>query len=268
MKTYVWQYWESDTPAPPYVRLCLETVARHLGGAEHVVLDEHSVEDRLPDLDPSWRRLAEAAHRADYVRSRLLERYGGIWLDADAVVLKDLSGLYTEDVSDADLLCWVNVQGLVAVNLLVAPPGSPVIADWVADQGRILEEASRSSGAIAVSWSALGSDSITPCARRGNTRYLAPARVAPISWRDAHVFTRPARLALERVLAPQPDLVMLYNKMLQPRLTSVSAAELLSGETLLAAILRIGLAESTAEEEVRRSRRLGARVRALLHRRA
>jgi hypothetical protein len=266
MKTYVWQYWESDTPAPPYVRLCLETVARHLGGAEHVVLDEHSVEGRLPDLDPSWRRLAEAAHRADYVRSRLLERYGGIWLDADAVVLKDLSRLYTEDVSDADLLCWVNVsragcsqpargaprftsdRGLGRGSRPHTRRGEQVFGS---DSGLMVRPWFRLDHAVRSAWehaiSRPGASCTDLLARRPR-------------------LTRPARLALEGVLALQPDLVMLYNKMLQPRLMSVSAAELLSGETLLAAILRIGLAESTAE--VRRSSRLGARVRALLHRRA
>lgn len=267
MGVHIFQYWESTPAAPPYVELCFETVQRHLGAAERVLLDEETIKDWLPDLDPSWRRFAEPAHRADYVRARLLERYGGIWLDADVIALKDLSGLYTEDAADVALLGWINVEGLIAVNLLAAPAGSPVVRAWVVAQQRILaSEAARSPGPIEVSWSALGSDSITASATEGATRFLDPARVAPISWRDAEVFLRPARYALERVLSAEPTVVMLYNKMLAHRLANVSASDVLKGQTLLGALLRIGLEESTKEEEIKRSRRPFPDPRAWLHR--
>lgn len=268
MSVHIWQYWESQPAAPPYVQLCLETVRRHLGEARHVLLDEDTVEAWLPQLDPSWRRLAETAHRADYIRSRLLERYGGVWLDADAIVLKDLSRLYAEAV-DADLLCWVNVEGLIAVNFLAAPVGSRIVQAWAEAQQRVLAAgAARSSGDIEVSWAALGSDLLTQCTEHGVTRFLDPARVAPISWRGAENFLRPAAHALSQVLVAEPDLVMLYNKMLAPQLANVSVGELLFSETLIGALLRIGLQESTVDDEIRRSRRLRARVRARLQGRA
>lgn len=105
---------------------------------ERVLLDEQTVQDWWPDLDPSWRRFAEAAHRADYIRSRLLARYGGLWLDVDAVAIGKLSGLL-EVAGGADLLGWVNVEGMIAINLLAAPACSLVVSEWVVAQQRIVD---------------------------------------------------------------------------------------------------------------------------------
>lgn len=49
------------------------------------------------------RRAAAIALRADYIRAFLLERYGGLYVDSDAIVLEDLAP-YFEDMERVGFL--------------------------------------------------------------------------------------------------------------------------------------------------------------------
>jgi hypothetical protein len=240
--TYLWQYWETRRPPSGCVAACLETVERQAAGFERVVVDERSVYDWLPGLDDRWERLSRPAHRADYLRARLLARYGGLWLDADAIALKPLRELH-ELAHGAELLCWVNVDGAVAVNLLHAVPGAATVRSWAVEQDRLLAAAD-GDGPIAVAWNALGSDVLTPVARdpSKSVHFLPRSRVAPLSWHDADRFLKPAH-RLRSLLRDDPVVVMLYNEILDASIGHLSRDEVLAADTLLAALLRIALGD-------------------------
>ncbi len=86
----VWQYWTG--PKPPWIELCLESADRHIPAGRLRRLDLESFERlhaesggpasvNLRGLSPN--------HQSDYVRAYLLRRFGGLWLDADCIVLDD-----------------------------------------------------------------------------------------------------------------------------------------------------------------------------------
>jgi hypothetical protein len=88
----VWTYWEG--PMPDWIAGCLETVRRHapslrvLGPAEFDAL-----RDRDRDLNLSKLHVAQ---RSDFIRSFLLMRFGGFWIDADCIVMRDLSPIVSQ----------------------------------------------------------------------------------------------------------------------------------------------------------------------------
>ena len=84
----VWAYWEG--PCPAWIRACLRTLA--MAAPTLQVLTPEAV-DRLRDSDRDidLSRL-QVAHRADFVRLYLLQRYGGLWVDADCLALQPLQG--------------------------------------------------------------------------------------------------------------------------------------------------------------------------------
>ena len=99
----VWMYWENPPghSRPVYLDLCVETINRHLGSYALQLLDEQSVTDyidlperiRHPGIPPD--------RRADYIRYALLYQYGGVWLDHDLILLRDVDDMVEPYVEQA-----------------------------------------------------------------------------------------------------------------------------------------------------------------------
>jgi hypothetical protein len=89
----IWTYWETaeHQTRPAYLDLCEETWHRHCGDDFEVIrVTPENVSDYVPDLIPQWQNIPCLAHKADYLRAVLVHRYGGIWLDSDIIVLRNL----------------------------------------------------------------------------------------------------------------------------------------------------------------------------------
>lgn len=109
----VWQYWE-EVPGrsrSAYLDLCLETVRRHAGSLDVRLLDFDGVVDLLPDIHRDvWERLPDPPARSDYARARLLERFGGLWLDADVIAPAPLEQMMSL-LETTEVVGWANRDG-------------------------------------------------------------------------------------------------------------------------------------------------------------
>src|SRR5690606_2883659 len=75
---------------PPYIDMCLELFHKKCKNVyDVIILDEKSVYKYLPNLRKDLDKLPLAL-KADYIRVALLYKYGGLWLDADTIVITDL----------------------------------------------------------------------------------------------------------------------------------------------------------------------------------
>jgi len=247
---HVWMYWE-DVPGrvrPPYLGLCADTIRRQLApGMTLHVLDEESVFDWLPDLDATaWKRLAVPAQRADYARTRLVYRHGGLWMDADCIAMRTLDEL-TGYVRDLDLASWgADVQGRFFNNLFVGRAGAPMLERWIESQDAVLAS---NDNWDRLPWAALGSDPVYPFLRDVSYANIPASKVAPVLWYGWRRFLSPFQ-SPAKVLATSPVTVMLWNKGMGPLLATRSAEELLGSKILLARLLRIALGTTTLDEEL------------------
>ncbi len=92
----IWVYWENinRTKYPTFIALCLDTMKKHLGTKYNlVILNEKTIREYLPDLRKDFDNL-KIAQKVDYYRIELLYKYGGIWIDADIIVMKDLEPIF------------------------------------------------------------------------------------------------------------------------------------------------------------------------------
>lgn len=156
----IWMYWENMPGSggmPPFIQLCLRSIERHRGLATLRLLDQDSVRDFLPDLRPEWHELKRAAHRADYLRTRLVLRYGGMWLDSDMVALRNLDQLF-EIPEPLDFACQEMAS---AIGCFVAREGCPLLDTIVREQDRILD-----ADPTSFDWNAIGNDLL---ARHGSS---------------------------------------------------------------------------------------------------
>lgn len=127
-------YWENapGQPIPPYVALALASMRRALGD-RLLLLTPRTVKDYLgPDiLDRAWAfepltfALAEGIEaiiaKSDFIRMAVVQRHGGIWVDADTLFLRDPSEvLFPHGVSAK--LHWYSEC------LFASLPGNPLLA--------------------------------------------------------------------------------------------------------------------------------------------
>jgi len=88
----IWLYWENKPgkTKPEYLKLCEESVYKHCSEDFRIyLLDENTVYDFLPNLRKDINQLT-IPQKTDYIRLHLLNKYGGIWLDSDILVMQNL----------------------------------------------------------------------------------------------------------------------------------------------------------------------------------
>ena len=114
----IWCYWEDLDDIPPVVQACIESMRMMNPGYDVRVLGQKDGDD----LGVSKYRHANTslARKTDFVRLEVLERHGGIWMDASTVCTRSLD--------------WVNDKGVDLVaeyaEYFTVVPDLPVIESW------------------------------------------------------------------------------------------------------------------------------------------
>jgi hypothetical protein len=243
----VWAYWEDGPRArrSAYLDLCLETIARHAAPLELRLLSRQDAVTWLPDLDTEkWESLPAPNYRSDYVRSRVLQRYGGVWMDVDTVALSALSQLI-EELDGAGMVCFGKESGRFFGGLCAAAPDTAFVDAWVEGQDRAL---SKHTDWSQLPYAALAQDVTWEIARRLPWKALPMERVAPVPWYQWRRFFSRVE-SPRRLLSGSPITVVLWNAVMAPRLRPRTREELLAGHALLSRLLRIGLGQSTVADE-------------------
>lgn len=92
---YVWVFWaQGEEKAPFVIKKCLESIRRHCKNKEVIILDYEScksyieipdyIENKIIKGNISWTQFS------DILRVSLLEKYGGLWIDAGLYLTKDI----------------------------------------------------------------------------------------------------------------------------------------------------------------------------------
>ncbi len=84
---YVWQYWgQGEEQAPELVKACFVSVKKYCPNKNIIVLNDENVKDYIdiPDFiqDKLQKGIISRTHFSDYLRTCLLVKYGGTWIDA------------------------------------------------------------------------------------------------------------------------------------------------------------------------------------------
>jgi len=97
-KPKIFLYWENKPGVkkrPEYLDLCYESVQKNCKDSfDIIMLNEKTVNDYLPNLRNDLNKKLSIPQKTDYIRYLLLHKYGGVWLDTDIIVVKDLMPLY------------------------------------------------------------------------------------------------------------------------------------------------------------------------------
>jgi hypothetical protein len=234
----VWTYWEG--PMPDWIAACLDTARRHvpslrvLGPAEFDAL-----RDRDRDIDLSRLHVAQ---RADVVRAFLLMRFGGLWIDADCLVMRDLGELLSQ-LAGVDCIVHRERQGLYSNAFLAAAPGSVVAARlYDAVCARL-----RSGGPLG--WIALGNEPLTQVLDEvaAPRLELPTQRIQPVCWSRPQEFFRQGDDAQHaRALDPEALCYMLSQQNVNRFQRATPGAALTAPRSFFSFLLRRALGHGCA----------------------
>ena len=123
----IFMYWETlpGKTKPTYLDLCYDTILKNCSQDFKIhMLDEKNIKNYLPDLRPDLDQKLKIQQKVDYYRLLLLYKYGGIWLDADTIVIKSLVPLFEK-------LKRYNYVGFGCHQGFCSRTGKPNPANWV-----------------------------------------------------------------------------------------------------------------------------------------
>lgn len=133
----IWIYWESASDIPEIVKISVDRVRHYCPDYEVIflnidTLDEYIDIPQLPDSLP-------VANKSDFIRLKLLEKFGGVWMDA-SIILNDGLGWVLDKLTDHDAFtffsdeCTMNPLNPITENwFIVAPKESQFIKDWLTE---------------------------------------------------------------------------------------------------------------------------------------
>jgi len=175
----VWMYWEGERP--DWISCCERTVRFHVKDVRILSPSDFDAL-RVCDRDIELSSLCPA-HRADFIRAFLLRYYGGLWLDADCLVLKDLQPCL-DLLNRHEFVGYRERQGHVANNFMAACPDTRIITAFYENICSILRKRSR------LHWLTLGSTSLTRVIRQLKLSWFEVDRnlIQPVCWSRPGVF--------------------------------------------------------------------------------
>jgi hypothetical protein len=160
----VWTYWEGMRP--PYIDLCLRTMARACAesGVSFRQLGADSVDQFLKPgvLHENYRILTAVGPKVSAIRAALLAYHGGWWWDADTIALRSPTALMRRYPRATMLyMTWTRLPLRILNGYIYAAKGCPAASEWLAAVNRMLaEEPERANR-----WLELGEKTLTPLLR-------------------------------------------------------------------------------------------------------
>lgn len=122
----IWTFWEPKEKIPAYLKLCMKTWQKFLPEYKVIIVDYENLEQYLGKnfFDPILYQKFSLPKQADAIRCALLEKYGGIWLDCDTIIVSDK----IRDILSIDS-SFVLIGAHVA--FIKTSQDSPILKQWL-----------------------------------------------------------------------------------------------------------------------------------------
>lgn len=142
----VWVWWDYPSSPPFLVKACLASWRLHAASPrfELRLVNQSNVRRWLPDLPEEFSRIPYAAAVTDFIRAGLLAEHGGVYLDTDVLLVRDL-GFFTQELQNADLVSYANQgqdcqKGTFSSNVMAGTKGNALSKAWYVEAKRQLTQ--------------------------------------------------------------------------------------------------------------------------------
>lgn len=240
----LWTYWESSQSygKPDYIDLCLESMRKYSGGHEVVLVTPDNIGAFIPNLREDVWLLQKPAHRADYFRVILMYLYGGIYMDADTVVLKDLA-YYFDLLKVHSYWGYGKSYGKPENGVFGALPKNPLIKVWVDECSKKLDTIKAGEN---VHWYAFNKSIWHPILKGRKYLHFSNDYFHPINGAaDNADRVMLSKSELTEYLKPNTVAVAIFNSLLKnhiaPNRNPFGREALLNGDTFLSKLFQKAL---------------------------
>ena len=125
----IWSYWDSHE-IPEIVKLSIKSWKKTSPQYKINFMNQKNVEEYV-SLPTNWKTLP-AYRQSDIIRLRLLEKYGGVWIDASTILLEDLDKFISKNNLTLFITPRSSLENPVFENWFIsAPPNNTVIKLWI-----------------------------------------------------------------------------------------------------------------------------------------
>lgn len=129
-KKIIFTFWEPYQKLPGYLNLCIKTWKKFLPEYEIKLLDYKNVKKYLGDslFSSILRKDMPLPIQADAIRVALLKKYGGIWMDADTIIL---NGDFLKELENFELAMLGEEKSKTQnIGFIFASYNSSIINEW------------------------------------------------------------------------------------------------------------------------------------------
>ena len=227
--------------------MCQETVRKNANKDlfDVVCVTPETLYTYLPDLRRDLHKIIHSnvisdniAIKADYIRMNLLNKYGGVWVDSDIILIQDLSNIY-------ELL---RIYQCVGINSKVTPyaasfgfigfrQGSVILSQYIKTADARINRSNQ------FPWTGLSTDIMKPIVKNHMSKCFFfdmhdIGVVGSKNWRIFFTDTDPNTFITSKTI-----IVYLFNKLFPQSFKAMSRTEVLSKSWLVSRILKKVLGE-------------------------
>lgn len=267
MRKIVWVYWENigKSTEPAHITLSRWSMIKNLSSCTIIFVTPENVEKYLPGinklvnglevdvqgrLDRFFRRFMprnrkNVAVKCDIIRAFLLYYYGGIYIDADAIVLSDFD-LYFDKLKYYEFFISQRSsygKTHMSVGFYGSVARGAIISEYVSE---IKDSLSKSK---LVYYNDIGSAMITRIVEQHiDTAYVYPEHeTQPITFEDSIIKFLDNNLNLESVVPPEQKVFMLFNDPFKGKMRVIKISELYYSDMFISKVFRKAITQDEFE---------------------
>lgn len=129
----IMQTWKTDK-VPDHWQESVDAIKEHMNEWDYVLMTDDMnrefVKEHFPDFLPYYDAFPYNIQRADAIRACWLYVNGGVYLDLDLVIQKDISDLFLSDVG-MFFVASGNVSHTITNSFMASKPGNPFWLEYI-----------------------------------------------------------------------------------------------------------------------------------------
>jgi len=134
----IWSYWDNPE-VPDFVSKCRKNWAKFAPNYQIRYLNKNNIDDYITNMPENWQSLPPY-RQADVLRLKLLEKYGGIWMDASILLLENPDKFVGGDVTLFTTPSTNNDNPVYENWFIASTPNNQIIKRWVVEVEKAIKD--------------------------------------------------------------------------------------------------------------------------------